>query len=92
MRNVVSQVFVGICPSAGFRPYPITKSSASELVKSSIKQALNVLNVNYVMSQPSKWRQLLELQPIPQGSALVNNQNLKETNENLRKILFLNCQ
>ena len=89
VRNVVSQVFVGICPSAGFRPYPITKSSASELVKSSIKQALNVLNV---MSQPSKWRQLLGLQPIPQGSALVNNQNFKETNENLRKILFLNCQ
>jgi len=30
--------------------------------------------------------------PYPKDPALVNNQNGKETNENLRRILFLNYQ
>ena len=33
VRNVVSQVFVGICPSAGFRPIPLLKALPQNLSK-----------------------------------------------------------
>jgi len=44
MTNVVSQVLIGLCPmssaSAGLRPYPNSKESASELIRSGIKASV----------------------------------------------------